>query len=369
VPDFDAIVIGGGIAGASIGYELAADRRVVLLETEATLGYHTTGRSAAMFLESYGGPAVRALTVASRAFLEELGVLTPLPMLYIGRAGYAAAVEQLHDAVRALAPSVQLLDEPAAREVQPLLRPGAVERALLEPGATEIDVHALHQHYVRGLRERGGVIRTGARVAAAELRNGLWQVTAGADRWAAPVVVNAAGAWADQVAALFGAHGSGLRALRRTAFVADAPPHVRPPLVSDVVDAFYVKPETGRVLCSPADETPQPPADARADEVEIARAIELINEVTTLDVRHVRGRWAGLRTFAADREPVVGYDAARPGLFWFAGQGGYGIQMAAALARAGAALVRDEALPDDVTALGLSAAAISPERAALHLQR
>lgn len=352
---YDAIVIGGGMAGASIGYELAADRRVLLVEMEPTLAYHTTGRSAAMFLESYGGPAIRALTIASRAFLDELGVLTSLPLLHVGRPD---ALDGLYAAVRPLVPNVQLLDGDQARALQPLLRPGVVERAMLEPDATEIDVHALHQHYVHGLRERGGTISTKARVGTAEDKSNIWHV--GDDT--APVVVNAAGAWADHIAELFGATRLGLRPLRRTVFITDAPPDAHAPMIADIDDTYYFKPERGRMLCSPSDETPQEPGDARADEIEIARAIDAINEVTTLDIRHVRSQWAGLRTFAADRSPVVGYDAARPGLFWYAAQGGYGIQMAAALARTGAALVRGDAIPADVAALGLTADAISPRR-------
>jgi D-arginine dehydrogenase len=362
VRTFDTIVVGGGMAGVSIASELATDRSVALLDMEATLAYHTTGRSAAMFLESYGGPIVRALTVCSRAFLEKLEVLSPLPMLCVGGAGRGDAVEHRYDAVRALAPGVQLLDGEQARELQPLLRRGAVERAMLEPDATEIDVHALHQHYVRTLRERNGVIRPGARITSAQRRNGAWQISADGDTWRAPIVVNAAGAWADAVAATFSAQAVGLRALRRTAFVTDAPVGADAPMIDEVDETFYLKPERGRVLCSPADETPQEPSDARPDEVEIARAIDAINELTTLDIRHVRASWAGLRTFVADRSPVVGYDALVPGLFWYAGQGGYGIQLAAALARTGAALVRGSVLPDDVAALGVTAAALAPQR-------
>jgi D-arginine dehydrogenase len=351
------------MAGASIGYELAADRRVLLLETEPTLAYHTTGRSAAMFLESYGGLVVRALTVASRSYLEGLGVLSPLPMLHVGRVGRGAAILKQHEAVRDLVPSVQLLDGVQAERVQPLLRPGSVELALLEPAAEEIDVHALHQHYVRELRRRGGRILTSSGVTWAEFHSGMWQVRAGGDEtWTAPTVVNAAGAWGDAVAAVFGVRPVGLRALRRTAFMVDAPPDAHAPMVSDIDDTFYVKPERGRVLCSPADETPQQPGDARPDEIEIARAVDVINEVTTLDVRHVRSSWAGLRTFVADRSPIVGYDDARAGFFWFAAQGGYGIQLAPALARTGAELLRGRPIPADIAALGLSAAAIAPAR-------
>jgi D-arginine dehydrogenase len=330
---------------------------------EATLAYHTTGRSAAMFLESYGGPTIRALTTASRGFMQECGVLAPLPMLHVGRPGRGPAIEALHDAVRVLVPDVELLDPDDVVRLQPLVRPNAVERALLEPGAMEIDVHALHQHYLRGLRQRGGTVVTGARIAGAQYADGVWCV--GDSRigdWVAPVIVDAAGAWADQVARTFGARPVGIRPLRRTAFMVDAPPGVRPPMVADVDDAFYVKPDAGRLLCSPADETPQEPADARPDELEIARAIDVINEVTTLSIRHVRSAWAGLRTFVADRSPVVGFDRQAPGFFWFAGQGGYGIQTAPALARVGAALLRGQALPEDVAARGLASAALDPSR-------
>lgn len=364
VERFDVVVIGGGMAGVSLAYEVSAHQRVALLEMESALAYHTTGRSAAMFLESYGGEAVRALTTASRSFLEGRHVLTPLPMLSVGRPGRGEAVDDLFDAVRVLVPDVELLDCDQALRVQPLLRPGTVERALLEPGAMEIDVAALHQSYVHGLRERGGRIATRARVDAAEYRNGSWQLHAGDVDVEAPLVVNAAGAWADAVARTFGARPAGVQPMRRTAFMVDAPAGAGAPMIADVDDTFYLKPDAGRLLCSPSEETPQEPADARADELQIARAIDAINDMTTLDVRHVRARWAGLRTFVADRTPVVGYDDEQPGFFWYAGQGGYGIQLAPALARTGAALLREEDVPSDVAGLGATAADLSPGRLA-----
>jgi D-arginine dehydrogenase len=356
------VVVGGGMAGVSLAFELAADRRVVLLEMEPTLAYHTTGRSAAMFLESYGGPEIRALTTASREFLELRQVLAPLPMLHIGRTGRGEAVEQMYQAVRVLVGNVELVEADQAVRLQPLLRPGQVERGLLEPDAMQIDVHALHQSYVHGLRERGGQIETRARVEAADHAAGVWRLQSGGGEWQAPVVANAAGAWADVVAGVFGARPAGMRPLRRTAFMVDDPSGARPPMLSDIDESFYLKPDAGQLLCSPAEETLLEPCDARADEVAIARAIEVINQVTTLDVRHVRARWAGLRTFVADRLPVVGFDAERPGLFWYAGQGGYGIQLAPALARVGAALIRGEAIPGDVADLGVTAAALAPDR-------
>jgi D-arginine dehydrogenase len=367
VDSCDVLVIGGGMAGASIGCELAADRRVLVADMEHTLAYHTTGRSAAMFLETYGSPAIRALTSASREYLEHPPgaerLLTPLAMLYIGRPGQQDAVADLHRDVSTRTPDVALLDGAEAVRLQPLLRPGSVESALLEPAAMEIDVHALHQGYVRGLRARGASTVVDAAVAGASRAQVGWAVTMSDGRTvAAEVVVNAAGAWADQVAELFGAAPVGLRALRRSAFMVDAPPGTAGPMICDIHDAFYVKPDAGRLLCSPADETPQTPGDAKPDELEIARAIEVINEVTTLDVRHIRTPWAGLRNFVADRNPVIGYDPAVEGFFWFAGQGGYGIQTAPALSRTGAALLRGEALPADVVQRGLTAAELSPAR-------
>jgi D-arginine dehydrogenase len=369
VQSFDVIVIGGGMAGVSVGSELAADRRILLVDMEATLAYHTTGRSAAMFLESYGGPAIRALTTASRAYLENPPherLLTPLPLLHTARAGRGVAIEQLYRDVRVLVPDVELLEAAQVVERQPLLRPGAIERALLEPGAMEIDVHALHQGYLRDVRAKHGEVATGAGVRTARRRAGLWHLTLSDGREvAAAHIIDAAGAWADAVARIFGAAPVGLRALRRTAFTVDAPPGFGAPMIADIDDAFYVKPDAGRLLCSPADETPQEPADARPDTVEIARAIEVINEVTTLDIRHVRSSWAGLRNFVADRSPVVGPDPAVDGFFWYAAQGGYGIQTAPALARVGAALLRGEPVPADVAERGLIAADLAPDRSAL----
>jgi D-arginine dehydrogenase len=368
VNSYDVIVVGGGMAGVSIGYELAADRRVLVLDMEATLAYHTTGRSAAMFLESYGGPAIRALTTASRAFLEDAPdapLLTSLPMLHIGRIGRGEVMVQLHREVSALVPDVRLLEPADAVAIQPLLRLEAFELAVLEPAAMEMDVHALHQLFARGLRRRGGEIAIAARVSSVRRDGGAWALTTPGGAWRAPVVVDAAGAWADGVARSFGAGALGLRALRRTAFMVDAPPGVRPPMIADIDDAFYVKPDAGRLLCSPADETPQEPGDARPDTTEIARAIEVINDVTTLDVRHVRSSWAGLRNFVADRSPVVGFDPAVEGFFWFAAQGGYGIQIAPALARTGAALLRGEKVPADVAARGLTPAQLAPDRPGL----
>lgn len=366
----DVLVLGGGMAGVSIGYELAADRHVTVLDMEATLAFHTTGRSAAMYLVTYGGAVIRALTVASRGMFDEVGALSPLPNLYVALGGHADAIAALHREVEALAPDVELLTPAEVAAVQPLVRADRVEAGLLEPSAMAIDVHALHQHYVHGLRARGGVTTVSARAVDARRAGAAWTVTDATGRqWQAPVVVDAAGAWADEVGALFGSPGIGLQPRRRTAFMVDAPPGAAPPMFGDVPDSFYVKPEAGQLLCSPADATPQPPSDARPDELEIARAVEVINETTTLDVRHVRAAWAGLRSFVADGVPVAGGDPVAGGLFWLAGQGGYGIQTAPALARTAAAVLRGEALPADVAALGVTPGDLAADRPGVTARR
>lgn len=361
---YDVVVVGGGIAGVSIAYELGADRSVCLLERESSLATHTTGRSAATFIESLGGDQIRGLTRASRAFYEsppepfEERLLAPLPLLLTASAGRADAVRSLHERISELTPDARLLDEREARRLNPLLRPGYVELAVLEPGAREMDVHAIHQGYARGLRRRGGVVQRSAKVVSATRRDGLWTVTdAVGGEYRAPVVVNAAGAWVDEIARAAGARPVGIRPLLRTIFMVGAPAGTDVsglPLTADIDDGFYFRPEGPQLLCSPADETPMPPGDARPDAVSIALGLEAVNAATVLNARHVRNSWAGLRSFAPDRNPVVGYDGQAEGFFWFAGQGGFGIQTAPALARLGAALVRNAEVAADILDHGVS---------------
>ena len=370
--DFDAVVIGGGIAGMSVAYELAADRRVVLLEREPGLAAHSTGRSAATFIDSYGGVEMRTLAKASRAFLDDppdgfdRPLLTPRGALYVGFAGHEEQITRLHDEVRPLNDQVQLLGTDGCVGVCALLRPERGPVGVLDPDARDMDVHALHQGYLRGLRVRGGTVRTTAPVRGLEPDGAGWRVTTGDDAvLTAEVVVDAAGAWADEVAVLAGAAPVGLRPMVRTVFVTarpDLPGAAGWPLVHDIASRFYVKPEGAGLLCSPADETPTAPGDPRPDELGIARAIDDLGAETVLQVRHISASWAGLRVFAPDRVPVVGLDPQRGGLVWLAGQGGAGIQTAPAMARLAAALVRGEDVPADLGALGLTAAAVSPGR-------
>jgi D-arginine dehydrogenase len=342
VTEADVAVVGAGIAGVSVAYELAGDRSVVVLEQENQPAYHTTGRSAAMYLESYGSPEVRALTIASRPIFDAVGpLLTPRPLLWV------APEEQLGE-LAALAEAQPALVEPDPAEWCPVLRPGWCAAALAEPGALEIDVLGLHQHYLGGARRRGARVLLDAAVRAGRHDGDRWHLDTTAGPVTATAVVNAAGAWADRVAATLGAAPIGVRPLRRTAAVARAGA-VSPtwPIVADVGETFYFRPEGAGVLVSPADETPSDPCDARPDDLDVALALERVNEATTLGLRSVITAWAGLRTFTADRNPVAGADPAAPNLWWLAGQGGYGIQLAPALARlAAAALTGAETVPD-----------------------
>ncbi|MFF5288605.1 NAD(P)/FAD-dependent oxidoreductase [Paractinoplanes globisporus] len=336
----DVAVIGAGMAGVSVAYELAATASVVVLEQENQPAYHTTGRSAAMFLESYGSPQVRRLTTDSRPDFDTAGdLLFPRPMLWVAPPAQVAKLAAMETAQPTLVPV-------RPEELCPVLRPGWCAEALLEPDALEIDVLGLHQHYLGGARRRGTRIVLQAAVGSGRHEGGHWRLETTAGPVTAAAVVNAAGAWADRVAASLGVPPIGLRPMRRTAAVARATGVDRNwPIVADVGETFYFRPEGVGVLVSPADETPSEPCDARPLDEDVALAIERVNEATVLGLRSVQTAWAGLRTFASDREPVAGADPAAPGLFWLAGQGGYGIQIAPALARVAAAAVTGTEVP------------------------
>ena len=374
MPSCDVLIIGAGIAGASAGYELAARGRVVLLEAEDAAGYHSTGRSAAQFLESYGNRVVRGLTRASRAFYEsppegfaEQPLLTPRPALYIAREDQRDALAGLIAEVRQASPAIEPLPRETILSMVPILRPEHAAAGAIERGAMDIDTHALHQGYLRGLRARGGEVVLKAQVTGLTRTKGAWHAETRAGVFSAPVVVNAAGAWCDEIARLAGVRPIGLAPKRRTVVTLDAPEgmETRPwPLVAVVDESFYFKPDAGRILASPADETPSPPCDARPEELDVAVTLDRLQSVTTLEVRHIASTWAGLRSFAADKSLVIGMDEEAEGFFWLAGQGGYGFQTAPAAARAAAGLIGGKGLPEDIAALGLEASDLAPGRLA-----
>lgn len=370
----DVIVIGAGIAGASAAAELAATARVLLLEAESQPGYHTTGRSAAMFSAIYGPAQIRALSRASAGFLAAAPpgfAPTPLvhrrPAVLIGRPDQAATVHAVHDEVRGRG-KLEVIDGTALRRLMPLLREGYASAALVEPEAADIDVHGLHHGYLRLLKSRGGRLETACEVRGLARSGDGWQVETTGGVFAAPIIVNAAGAWADSIAAMAGAAPIGLVPKRRTALIVDAPNGAADnawPMIVDIDEQFYLKPDAGRLLLSPADETPSPACDAQPEELDIAICVDRIEQAFDLSVRRVVNRWAGLRSFVADKVPVAGFAAETPGFFWLAGQGGYGIQSAPALARLAAALITGRAIPEDIVAEGVDPAALSPQRAGL----
>lgn len=361
----DIIVVGAGMAGASIAAELAArSARVVVLEAEDAPGRHTTGRSAALFSEIYGNEVIRALTRASRPALmaEEGRFMTPRDCMHIASADQLTRLEAFA-ALPDVAGSSRWVSAREAIALCPILRPDYVAGALVELNAYDIDVDALHQAYLRQIRTLGGQVVCDAGLEHAERVDGAWRVRAGGADFEAPILINAAGAWGDVVAGRAGVAALGLEPKRRTIAIVAAPADGRcddSPFVVDVDEQFYFKAEAGRIMVSPADETPSAPCDAAPDELDVAIAVDRVQGAADLPVTRVLSSWAGLRTFAPDRTPVLGFDMAAPGFFWCVGQGGYGIQTAPAMGRLGAALALGEALPAELD--GLDVALLSPAR-------
>ncbi|MFP4570581.1 NAD(P)/FAD-dependent oxidoreductase [Rhodosalinus sp.] len=367
----DIAVIGGGIAGASAAAELAGEARVVLIEREARPGYHTTGRSAALYTCTYGPPGVRALSRASgpafRAWTGPAGapLLRPRGVLFVARDDQRAALSALESEMAGALTPITPLD---ARARMPLLREGYATAALWDEAASDIDVDALHQRYLRALREAGGEVLTDAEVQGVARAGDVWRVETKQGLVEAPLIVNAAGAWADEVARLAGVAPIGLTPKRRTAALIDPPGGPAGedwPMVVDAEEGFYMKPDAGKLLISPADATPCAPCDAQPEELDVAIAVDRIERAFTVSVRRIDHKWAGLRSFVADGEPVAGFASDAPGFFWLAGQGGYGIQTAPALGRLAAALALGRPMPQDLAAAGVAPGVFAPGRPAL----
>lgn len=371
--DADAIVIGAGIAGASVACFLARHARVLVIEREAHAGLHSTGRSAAMFCEGYGSPQVRALTRASRAFLSgpppgfvQAPLLRQRGMLTLGTAAQAESVRAQHQELLRFVPQARLLGAEEVRAMVPVLRPEAAQVGLFDPGAADIEVHELHQGFLRELRRHGGQVLFDVRLETIErLPGGGWELSAGEQRFRAPLLLNAAGAWVDQVAAMAGVAPIGIQPRRRSAFLFAPPPGLATadwPLVIGADEDFYFKPDAGALLGSPANADPVEPQDVQPEELDIALGIHRIEEATTLRIRRPTHTWAGLRSFVADGDLVGGFAPDAPGFFWVAAQGGYGIQTCPAMGEACAALALGRALPAALQDQGLDAAILSPQR-------
>lgn len=367
----DIVVIGAGIAGASLASRVPAGQRVVLLEQEAQPGYHATGRSAALVSETYGSPVVRALSRATVPFLRdppagfaEAPLLRRCGVLFLAREDQRDRLEEL-----ARQPDVEgiteRVDAASAGELLPILRPDYLVAGLLEAGAAEIDVHALHHGFLREVRANGGQLFTDAVATGIRRVGDQWQVETAKGTFSAPLLVNAAGAWADEVARMAGARPIGIQPLRRTAAIVDGVADGNMehwPMAVDIDEEFYFKPDAGRILISPADETPMQPCDVQPDEYDLAVAVDRVEQATTLQIRRIQNKWAGLRSFAPDRNLVIGFDPEAEGFFWLAGQGGYGIQTSYGAAQLAAKLLLGATRPSPYAEAEVDADAVSPRR-------
>lgn len=366
------IVIGAGIAGMSCAAEAAAEHDVTVLEAESQPGYHSSGRSAATYIEPYLNATVQALTIAGRGFFldpprdfSERPLAVQRPDLMIADAATAHRIDEYLARWTPLCPKIREIDPAQAIARVPILRKEAVVRAVTDPNVMDLDVHGLLDGFRRRLIARGGRLHVRARVVAIERRGDMWSVITESQRFDADVLVNAAGAWGDHVASMAGVRKVGLVPKRRTAVVFKANGHdvAQWPIVHEVAGGFYFKPDAGRILLSPADETPSEPCDAQPEEWDVAVAVDRFETATHLPVTRIEHKWAGLRSFVADSRPVVGFDAQTDGFFWLIGQGGFGVQTSFGMSRLAASLIGGRGVPADLAAHGVTAAELSPARA------
>ena len=375
VESCDFLVIGAGMAGASAAHELSRAGKVVIIERENQPGYHTTGRSAALFVETYGNAVIRAINKASRGFLDsppdgfcDGPILTPRGTMFVATEETLPNLQAEYEAARQLTTSVRLIGDKDVHELHPALNRDLIVAGLYSPEDMDIDVSALHWGYLRGARSRGALLVGDAELISIGRDGGAWRAKTRAGDYTAPVVINAAGAWADEIGAMAGAKPIGLVPKRRTAFTFDPPADKdmrRLPGVIAADESWFLKPEAGHLLGSPADETPSPPCDAQPEELDLAIAIDRIETHTMVKVGRLVSKRAGLRSFVADKSPVAGMEPGLEGFCWCAGQGGYGIQTAPGMGRVTAALATGAAFPEDLAALGLSAGDLAPDRPAL----
>jgi len=369
---FDFVIVGAGIAGASVGYFLAPHARVLLLERESQPGYHSTGRSAAAFVESYGPPQVRALTRASGPFLKsppegfaDHPILTPRATMLVGSPGQEADMQALYTELREASDQVTLISAQQVCERVPVLKPEQVIGAVLDPSSFDIDVDSLHQGYLKGFRRAGGQLLCDAGVTAMERNGQQWTIHTTSSVVTAPTVINAAGAWGDELARKAGVTAIGLQPRRRSAFIFRQPAEINCtewPLTVGVGEDWYIKPEAGLLLGSAANADDCEPQDVQPEELDIALGIDRIQTMTSLAIRRPERTWAGLRTFAPDGNLVGGFDSSVEGFFWLVGQGGYGIQTSAAMGQTCAALARHQLIPENIVRSGLSAEMLGPAR-------
>lgn len=364
---YDFAIVGAGIAGVSLAAHLSRQAKVLVLEREFAPCYHATGRSAALYSALYGNESVRALTRASRDFFEhppagfcEHPLWSSRGTLYAGAEGDEAAVKRI-----TCSPLSRRMSQREALERVPILRAHAAVHCAYEADAFDIDVNALHAGYLSAARSHGTQLICDAGLTGLAWTGARWRLDTVAGEFSARVIVNASGAWADQTARMAGAHPLGLQPMQRTAMIIAAPDGTdcrHWPAVIAADESYYFKPDAGMLLASPADETPCEPCDAQSNELDIALCIDRIEDRTSLQVKRIVRSWAGLRTFAADCTPIVGYDAKVEGFFWLAGHGGYGLQTAPALSALASALASNQKAPAFIAAEGIDPAVLSPTR-------
>lgn len=366
--NFDYIVIGAGIAGASVAAHLAARHKVLILEMEDRPGYHTTGRSASSYEPNYGPAPMLALIRASFNFLmnppegfTDAPLFSPRGSFFFQPADQVEAMDELLSNSSGL----KEYSEAQTKALYPILRPGYAQRFFYDDATGDLDVDLLHRGYLRMFKAAGGTLINNAAAQSIERTNKQWIVKTPAGTFKCPVVINAAGAWGDVVAGLAGVEKIGLVPKRRSIGVVPVIGYdgfEKWPMVTDAGETWYAKPQSGKMIVSSADVTPVEPHDAYADDMAIAEGIERLMNATTFEVTHLDHSWAGLRTFAPDKNPVVGFDPYTEGFFWLVGQGGYGIESAPSLSRTAAALAQHKSVPEDVLEFGLNITAIHPQR-------
>lgn len=366
----DFVVVGGGIAGVSAAANLAPYGRVTLLEMENSLAFHTTGRSAALFTINYGGPGSRPLGLASRHFLEnppegsaDAPLLTKRGSLWVAKESQMKHLAQVAEEGVLSGAGSETISPEEVIDLAPMLKIELLGGGIYEESAMDIDVAGLHQAFVRIMRRHGGKIETGNPAIRLARKGSGWEVTTAKATIECDAVVNASGAWGDRVAAMAGVEPIGLQPMRRTAFMVPGSPDFSDvPMVANVDHDYYFRPDGVQLLCSLAEENPDDPSDARPRMEDVALAIERINEVSTLGIRTVNSQWTGLRTFAPDRDMVIGEEPSAPGFFWLVGQGGTGIMTSPAYGALVASMITRSSMPEELVTAGVNPAITSPER-------
>ena len=370
----DFLIIGGGIAGASAGYELSKFGRCIILEKESELGYHTTGRSAAIYTTTYmaGDAVIRSLVLPSGEFLHhppkgfsDYPLLTPRGMLYLAEKKKTNQLLALYEKLRQSTQDVKILNKDEIKKIIPILSEKYTHKAIFEKTVFDMDVHAIHEGFLKGVRQKGGKVITGAGAEKITFENGFWTIWTPKGSFKSKIIINAAGAWADKMALLAGISPIHIQPCRRTVVLISPPKDLEIndyPFCYEIDEEFYFKPDVGKILVSPADRAPSDPCDAQPEEIDIAYAAHYLEEATDIKVTKIDHSWAGLRSHVKDHYPVAGFAPDASGFFWLAGQDGFGIKTAPALGRITAALVRGKDIPKDIKSHGLTKEMISPKR-------